>query len=288
MFPKLDNVSVTISIPIGSGSSADPNLSLLRPLRQIAQTGRPTGTINYVFLRHGDASYTLGALCYSPGLRLLFFPGLRDRVPAWRRAEGKTDQFARTQDEELDHLTVEPNLESWHPRFLQSDGARAEPSVGGRSRIGSLTKERSGLVFLFSLSVKDLVCLERLPETTVLECEVPSGDAARRVRDVMQARDGAIFHVAEFHPQASIAQPWYAFFAFVVDTRDEPGTSGLDWGLVSAPTSPPLTSFALEGELDIPIRSHPVCIPEFPHTVWICVGAIPTQLEQKAVFGSYG
>ena len=283
----LDRVRIGVDFPFGSGSCSDPNAALLRPFRQLATTGKPVGRINYVFLQNGEEHYVLGSLCHTPGERLLFYPGLRNRAPLWQRSSGKTATYRGRRGDALDHVTLEPDLKTWHPRFLDGAGGSTKLKASDSHRSSFATARRGDLVFWFSLAIRQLGCLELLPSNVQIEWEVPGGDAARRVEEVMKARDGAVFHIAQFNPSSEFDGPWYVFVSFVIDTRRIPRKAGLNWALVNAPTTAPMVSPTLDGELTIPIRSHRVRIPEYPFVVWVSVGVIPTNLQEFMIPGSY-
>ncbi len=105
---KEDNIELTLEfdgLPIQRETDS-PSLSLLRPFRRIAESGKPTGRINYVFFQEDSSLYNLGSLCYSPRKLLLFFPGLKFRSIKWFQGPNHTlreDKLVGM----IDHLTLE-------------------------------------------------------------------------------------------------------------------------------------------------------------------------------------
>lgn len=280
-------ITIEIDFPFGEGQSTSPDLSLLRPFRQLAQHGIPVGKVNLLILDGDETPRVLGSICHTPGNRVLFFPGLTTRLPRWQHTSVGLHRYGPTVDASLDHVTLDPDLLSWHPRYLEQDGARYKFQLPSGYRSCFPTTRHGDLVFWFSLSVRSLLELEALPSHVSACWEVPDGDEERRIAEVMEAREGAKFHVLRLHPESQPGSSCYLFASFAVDLRAQPSTEGLMWGIRNAPTTTPMVSTPLEGEIDIPMRSHPVRIPDYEPTVWVSLGLVPALLNEPAIFASY-
>jgi len=283
-----DYVTIQLELPMGQGTSDDQWLSLVRPFRRLATQGRPIGRINYIFFNIEGQHYNVGSLCYTPGNRVLFFPGLRSRPPQWQGWRNRRIEIEVCPGDQLDHVTLEPELTNWHMRYLSSQGGRRrlpdEPNVPRRFR----TFEKDGLIFWFSMAIREPTVLENTLAITIMRFDFPSTDAERRVSDIMRSREDAAFHVLELHPTVENYNSGYLFFSFVIDTRTEPSISGLSRAIMNASTRPPHLEQAIqEQRLRIPIRSHPVRLPGFRFPIWVSVGVIPARLSLPAVFIAY-
>ncbi|TSA42732.1 hypothetical protein D4R54_02150 [archaeon] len=212
-----DTVEFTFEHPGGTGSlSGVPALSsaIGRPFRQLFDTGNPVGRINYLFFQPPDGPRrTLGALCYTPWKRVLFFPGLATRrVPWYTGHDGKTQLTAKT-DESLDHITLEANFDTWHATILTAQAVK-------ETRIPKRHTRQIGkdLIFWFALSVRNPSVLETTPKTTTLgPFPVSSTYSQKLAALLMEAREDAVFRILQLQEEQPIANNQFITFEFFID-----------------------------------------------------------------------
>lgn len=272
--------------PFGKGHSADTSMSLLRPFRRLIEDGFPTGCINYTFLEVDGKYYVVGALYHTPGDQALFFPGLRNRTPAWQARGDQLLYTAQVSGTFLDHVTLEQDRAHWHPRYLDSHGkcVKFPPSSGYQQSFATVWQ--GTLIFWFSMAVKGPQVLEEVPETLQMEFAVPDRDADRRSNDLCVARKGARFHLLQ-HNTANSHRSGHFFFALVLDEQRSDHEPDLRFCLVNVPVRSPLVRRAVPEDISLAVRSHPVEVPGLQPLVWVVVASIQGELTQDAIFGAY-
>ncbi len=201
-----------MELPFGRGTCNDQSSSLLRPFRRLAEQGKPTGHINYLFLKLMERYYVIGSLCYTPRKMLLFFPGLLNRRPVWQ-GQGKQIEFqGSASDTFLDHLTLESDQSHWHPRYLEAGGKKARfPPSEGNYRRRFATYRDGTYVFWFSMAVREPNVLEEAPRALEMKFTVPDGDVDRRISDLVYAREEAQFHILQLNPTIPYNLDYFLF-----------------------------------------------------------------------------
>ena len=230
-----------------------PCVSLLRPFRRIAQLGKPTGTINYVFFQGNSSYYTAGSLAYSPESCLLFFPGLTIRSIKWFKGKHET-LHKEAPLGAIDHLTLEPGYKRGH--ITTSTGKRIKHRT---KLIGPDT------VLWFAMSTRSLQLLEPLYSKVKFSFACPPSDSKRRVEDIMKAKEDAIFHLISLAGNDKFGDDEFLHLEFFVGPDRE--SSVKDYPIVE-----PLLVTASDNEIQqLPIRLHPVSLQGLTDKVWIRV-----------------
>jgi hypothetical protein len=272
----------------GSGTSSNPTSALVRPFRLLLDEGKPIGTINYVLFK-GKTLRVLGTFNFTPGKRLLFFPGLIGRKPRWF-TKGSFVKSAN-ETEIIDHLTLEPDLRSYHTTVLGPSSSR---SVLTSYRTINVKKN---LTYWFGLSLQNEEMLEICPEEMVFRFMSPPQDTHRRANVVLESRRGAKFHITSLYPKSEFVD-CYLHFDFIVDqsrfaasilTRfpELASLHGLPSGPTTAPTSPPLLKARVPIPSHAPVRGHPVSIPNFSGIVWVISFIHPGELSEQILIGGF-
>lgn len=265
------------SLPSGKQAaepeSGSPCVSLLRPFTRIAQLGKPTGTINYVFFQGNSSYYTAGSLAYSPESCLLFFPGLTIRSVKWFK--GKHEMLHKEASlGAIDHLTLEPGYKRGH--ITTSTGKKIKHKT-------KLTGPDT--VFWFAMSTRSPKLLEPLYSKVKFSFPCPPSDSKRRVEDIMKAQQDAIPHVISLAGNDKVGDDEFLHLEFFVGPDDE--SSAKDFPMVQ-----PLLATASDNEMQqLPIRLHPVGLQGLNDKVWIRVSKPRGKLADDVIItfaeGSY-
>lgn len=273
----------------GSGTSSDPTSALVRPFRLLLDEAKPIGTINYV-LFEGKTLRVLGTFNFTPGKRLLFFPGLIGRKPRWFTKGSLLKPVDET--DIVDHLTLEPDFRSYHATMLGPSSSR---SVLTSYRTINVKKN---LTYWFGLSLLNEEMLEICPEEMVFRFMSPPQDTDRRTKVVLESREGAKFHVISLNPKSEFVD-CYLHFDFIVDRSWFAASILTRWpqlglpqlGLPSAPTTaptePPMLKARVPISSQIPVRGHPVGIPNFRGIVWVISSVYPGELSEQTLIGGF-
>jgi len=279
----VDRIEVIFSFGgSGGGTVQDPSLALVRPFRLLLDEGKPIGTINYLFYE-SVKPYVLGALCYTPARRLLFFPGLIGRSPR-RYSKNRTFVQAAGLDP-IDHLTMESDQRTFHATLL---GRNSKTKVLSSYKTKQILK---GLTYWFGLSCQNEQLLQVCPEGAKFQLSSPPNDSIRRTEIIMKSREGAKFHTITRHPDSTLDANCFLHFDFLVDTRGGIFRGLRKWALmkdvIASPTSAPTGPSVLNGRTHVPssllIRGHPVTIPHFSEFVWVLVSVRKGILVEQAI-----
>jgi len=274
---------------LGAGRSVNRISALVRPFRLLLDEGKPIGGINYLFYQ-SDKTRVLGALCFTPYRRLLFFPGITKRNPRWI-TEGATLRTIGQTNELIDHLTLDPDFNSWHVTMLGLDNSRK--SVLRKYR----TKEISeSVTYWFGFSILSDNILEECPDEIRMGFSSSSKDADRRIKIAKSSLRNSVNHVFPLYTDASVTGSNFIHFDFIIDRRNRncfsnhsPKRRTLFDSVppaTTAPTGPPALRSPVPVPLQLPVRSHPVTIPGFQGTIWVTMSMRTGELVQQAVFGS--
>jgi hypothetical protein len=253
--------------------TGSPRVSLLRPFRRIAQLGKPTGTINYVFFQGNSSYYTAGSLAYSPESCLLFFPGLTIR--SIKRFKGKHEVLHKEASlEAIDHLTLEPGYKRGH--ITTSTGKKIKHKT-------KLTGPDT--VFWFAMSTRSPKLLEPIYSKVKFSFACPPSDSKRRVEDIMKAKEAAVFHLISLAGNDKVGDDEFLHLEFFVVPDGE--SSAKDFPMVR-----PLLATASDNEMQqLRIRLHPVGLQGLNDKVWIRVSKPRGKLADDVIItfaeGSY-
>ena len=225
--------------------------ALTRPFRRVLSEGKPTGKINYVLFSEHDLNspvYVIGSLCMTERGRILFFPGVKDRLTFLHGVQNRE----LPKNTVMDHITLDADF-SCHATFSDGSHFRLSPPI---------QPVEPDLYGWFSLCIGSLAVLEILPQKLGIEMEVPTSDAERRSMDIMQSREDAVFHVLNLHDDdgPTINDDEFLHIDLYVETvRQEGRRKNL---LPSPPKGPPALIEPIEWKLPFTVRSHKVMIPE--------------------------
>lgn len=230
-----------------------PGVSLLRPFRRIAESGKPTGTINYVFFHGNGSYYTAGSLAYSPESLLVFFPGLTTRSIRCFKGKRQTLHKERSLGM-IDHLTLEPGHKRGHIRTSTGE------KIDHKTRlIGHNT------VFWFAMSAMSPQLLEPLYSSVKFSFACPPSDSKRRVEDIVKAQQDAIPHLISLAGNDKAWDDEFLHLEFFVGPGTESSVKG-------SPMVRPLLARASDNEMrQLPIRLHPIALQGLDDKVWIRV-----------------
>ncbi|MFC1507300.1 hypothetical protein ACFLQ6_09565 [Thermoproteota archaeon] len=273
-----DFVVVTVDFSnFGQGESQNETSALIRPFRLLLDEGKPIGRINYLFFR-SNIAHVLGSLCYTPGKRILFFPGLIVRKPIWHIKRKILKPVNLTEDFIIDHLTLEPNFDSFHVTMLT---AKKVKRVFAHYKTKKIT---DGLFYWFGLSLHSEKSLEDCPAKMTFQFSSPSHDSKRRTDIIDHSRKDAVFRIIELNPDAEFVQGTFLHFDFFVDVRKENSNRRLRHMTTAPNTSPMLKRTELIPK-SVSVRSHDVSIPGFRGFVWVVASVRNGELTKEAFIG---
>lgn len=290
-----DKIEITFDISQGTDFPFhDPELltAFGRPFRRLKDAGKPPGTVNYVFFKPPTGPLrTLGALAYTPGEQVLFYPGILTRRVPWYTTGKDEIQLTAQANESLDHITLEPDLHRWHATILTAQGVKETRIPRRRTR-----QIKEDLIFWFALSVTDPSVLELTPRTVHLGCFAASPTHSTEMAKLIQgATKGAIRHILQLHKQETLRSNEFVTFEFYVDRSSRVrlwlrhqvlGRDGRVTGLVS-PIALPASKEPVKMPALIPCRSHDVMLPGFPGYFPVTVHNLPGTLAQDAILSGY-
>jgi len=128
---KMNTIVVTVKFPeeFTQGTNDSFFNPLARPLRNVLENGI-VGRVTYAFYKEPDKPIrTFGSFCYTPGERLLFFPGIVNRRLRWN-SEGKkkVEKFNLPNNTLIDHFSLEKELDKWHVTLLDEKAKKISSS----------------------------------------------------------------------------------------------------------------------------------------------------------------
>jgi len=282
---KMETIVITISNPkeLTQGTSDSFFIPLVRPLRRVLENG-VIGRITYVLYQELNKPLrTFGAFCYTPGERLLFFPGIVKRSLRWN-SEGKQkiEKFNLPTDTLIDHFSLEKELDKWHITLLDSNGKKKYPLRKYKTR-----RYQDNSLFWFGLSVKSPYVLDPTPRESKFIFPSPETDSERRIQDIIKARDGAVFSLISLPNGLTLNTDEYLHFEVLVtkEKRDVRYINNLK-SPINFPTEPPSLESSVEMQTQMPVRTHPVRLQGFPESVFIIVAKHKGILSNEAVITS--
>jgi hypothetical protein len=211
-----DILNIDLQLPIGKGES-DGLSCLIRPFQKLLRKGAPAGNINYLFYQHvNNVSYNLGSICYSEGQRIIFFPGFRARDLLWQ-LDSKGDLSTYTlSDFVVDHFTLDRDFKKMHlalVKKLKIDEKKYPVTF-------KTFKLDGNIFFLFGLSIQSPLLLEATPRRISISVPTPASDAKRRMKEIIDAREGAIFQIVKQAGNRTFSSDEFIHFNFFICPSD--------------------------------------------------------------------
>jgi hypothetical protein len=258
----------------GQGQTSSMFCALARPYRQLIGEGKPVGRINYVFFHVNEwPSHILGSLCFTPGQRLLFYPGLTERQVRWSYLQGELKDIRSAGS--VDHITLEKGYKSWHMTILESDGTKKDHMQSSKVKVID-----KNMIFWFGLSLQDASALEITPEELSLTFPSPPRDSDRRIKELLEARENALFHLTTLNAKTQSKNEFIHFDFFV-------GPPDLIHEILPcfAPIRKPIVfGYSQTLKEGTPFRNHPVSLEGISKKVWIVTSKHIGQLSDRAIF----
>ena len=282
---KMNTIVVTVKFPeeLTQGTSDSFFNPLARPLRRVLENGI-IGRITYTFYQEPVKPIrTFGSFCYTPGERLLFFPGIVNRRLRWNsERKKKVEKFNLPNNTLIDHYSLEKDLDIWNITLLDGKGEKKYPLRKYKTR-----KYPDDTCFWFAISVKSPSVLDPTPQELKLMFSSPETDSERRVKDIVEAREDAIFSILSPPDGMTLNEDEYLHFAVLVtkEKRDVRYINSLQPPL-NFPITPPSLESPVEMETQMPVRTHPVRLQGFPGSVFIIVAKHKGILSNEAVITS--
>lgn len=262
----------------GSGKSVNDESALTRPFRQLFHAGKPIGKINYIFFKGNKwPTRILGALCFTPGKRLLFFPGLNHRKINWKLSRGGKKISFFFNYGLLDHFTLERDFKRWHATIITSP---SEPKPK-RPSFRTYRVDRN-TIFWFGLTIQKPEVLEMTPEEHRMIFSCPPRDSERRAKLLVEAREGAIFHLVHLE-KVKIRFDDFVHFDFFI----APPTVDVKKFPCFVPMYEPMVRNYSQIEGGTPIRSHPVMLPGMKQRVWVMVSKHHGEVSEKSIITTF-
>ena len=266
-------------IRFGEGKSTNEESALTRPFRRLFNTGKPIGKINYIFFKGNRwPTRILGALCFTPGKRLLFFPGLNHRKINWKIShKGKKVSFFFNLGL-LDHFTLEKDFKKWHVTMITSPN---EPKV----KLPSFKTQQieRNIIFWFGLTIQSQDVLEMTPEEHMMIFSCLAKDSERRVKLLLDAREGAVFHIVHLPEKVKIRLNEFVHFDFFI----APHTVDIKKFPCFVPIFEPMVQNYSQVEGGTPIRAHPVMLPSMKRRVWVVVSKHQGKVSEKSIITTF-
>jgi hypothetical protein len=288
-------ISLEYSWPFGLfAENTSPESRLFASYGQI-RTGKPLGSLTYLFLRTSDPiphstekrfwlkklwnnisptrrhpiyhtlPRLLGTLCHTAGGMLLYFPGYRGTsIQAYDKHKlgSRRDPFL------IDHFSLEPGFERWH--ITAYDKARVR-----RLKVMTVADER---VFWFAMSVRAATEFEPVYRNNRVQFACPDDDARRRVYDAQRASEGAVSQIVE-SPIPITTGPAFWHIEFTVSQR---AVDGFPKPAHHLPVKP-LAETVFSSSDPLPMRSHVVRLPSFEGAVIVTAALVPGKLSLPVI-----
>ena len=254
-------ITLSFSQGFGYGKSKSMSSALARPMKQLFEKGKPIGRFNYVFYKN-DVCSILGSLCYTPGGRVLFFPGLTSRKLIWSKRKGPTPITKATSNELVDHITLDKNFRNVHVTTLFANGTKKH-IMSGVSR-----KVRKDVIFWFGISIQNSEVLEKTPNELTMIFTTSSTDANRRTKLLEEARNNARHHVTNLPKGEDLKENEFLHFAFFIGPYKYEAVNSLP---LFVPTQEPVVlDYAAKEK--VVVRKHPVKLEGLrDRKVWVIV-----------------
>jgi hypothetical protein len=258
------NILFTYTFPFGTGVSQNQSSAMSRPFRKLFEKGEDPGKINYVIYKEGDEHYLLGSFANTKK-HIIFFPSLIDQRIISQNGQ-KINQETLPQ---LDHLTIDIELDKWHFKVLNQNQQIAKfPTMQTKSIDKSLK-------LWFVWRVKSKKHLETLPKELHWFFPASFSDYKRRVDLTMGSMSKAI-HNRIWIPSRPKMKHFLNFEFFISAKKDE--------SYPKCPVFLKSTDIEKENRKKSEGRTIPIQLDEFEGWIFVRVNAIKGDLPIDSEF----
>ncbi|ALI34763.1 hypothetical protein NMY3_00551 [Candidatus Nitrosocosmicus oleophilus] len=271
-------ISIPYHFPIGKEEFIRKDSALVKPFKQILLEGKPLEKISYFFYGEGDEYWLIGSFAYTKARRILFFPGLN----LSRVVHSPDNKEVLDEVHNIDHLTLENNLESWHVTLKEKNDRGIKYS---RMKPAKLSEN----VFLwFVMAIPSAKTLEPMPKSQefIIKANKKKANSieelTRRLGNFFQSRHQSLFPVIKWKHESPL--PCFInfeIFMLLGNTRETDLPDKLFFAL------PPLTK---PEKMDDGIRSRAGYPSPLTDSISVCirVSKIKGSLNQDAGYdGGY-
>lgn len=273
-----DDVRIDWLLPCtgGVGTQSSKLSGLARPYNRLLEEGHQIGRMNHIFFEDPTGqSFLLGSICHTFTGRVLFFPGLNERVAVWIYSE-KNGLLKLVKDQFIDHITLEKNHDLWHVRTFRQNGA-LDYRWPDYKTIPIPTYPNG--FFWFSLSLQNPQVLETKPNRLLLEySKVQKIKARLKALGVALPKEDTPLHNLTLN-ETSISEDEFLHLDFYFGPSNMPGNVFE----THQPSHPPM----VEGPV-VPtpnLRFHPIAVPSLSKRLWIVTSKYSGKLREKAIVG---
>lgn len=167
-------------LPVGSGTTTNPESGLIRPFRSILSNGKPVGKIVFLFYEDKGRHYVLGTLCRTEK-RILFFPsGDSGRLLSEKGTPINTPVH-------IDHFTLEESYRNWHITLKE------KATQGAKLQTKSTLEVYPNLFLWFVIQANSVNNFEKAPSKLHIELDHKTSELRRRGKNIKESREDAIF-----------------------------------------------------------------------------------------------
>jgi hypothetical protein len=262
--------------PFGQVLGVNQDSALVRPFHKALQDGKPVGKINYIFYEEGKDYFILGSFVYSPGNKIIFFPGIIDTRLIRSVEEGEI--LSKGILHNVDHISLESNLRVYHMTLKQK-------KIDGSKYPRKNTHPVKDDIFLwFSMGIRNNKVLEKAPKTQEIKLKWNDyAELKRKFRFIDESRGNANFNVTCVNDQPE--ENYYINFEFFVSPSFHPKDAPTDIGIYHVGLS---YSTKPDTRPKIMTRLHSIDLGGFSGSLWIRVSKIIGKLKEDAIFLSKG
>src|SRR6266487_6314261 len=269
-------VPLMYAFPFGQDLGVNQDSALVRPFHKALHDGKPVGTINYIFYEEGKDYFILGSFVYSPGNKIIFFPGIIDTRLIRSVEEGEI--LSKGILHNVDHLSLESSLRVYHMTLKQK-------KIDGSKFPRKNTHRVKDDIFLwFTMGVRNTSVLEKAPKTQEIKLKwINYAELKRKFRFIDESRGNSNFNVTCVNEQPQ--DDYYINFEFFVSASSHPKDAPSDVGIYHVGLS-----YNTESDLrpKIMTRLHSIDLRGFNGSLWIRVSKIIGKLREDAIFLSKG
>jgi len=198
----------------------------------------------------------------------------------WRiDKKGKFSKY-NLSDFVVDHFTLNKDYEQTHLTLLK-EHKTAEKEYPATFKTFRLD---GNIYFWFGLSIQRPSLLEPTPENTTISAPTPSSDAKRRMKEIVNAREDAIFHIVEQADKRHFSGQEFIHFNFFICPGDIDVPK--EHVFLSLPTKGPIVSNFHSAEL-IAYRQHHVALTGTNKTIVVTVSRHYGKLKNKILTALY-
>ena len=267
----MDDLLARWQAPFGrEGIDTTPENPLSRALNKLHTTGKPLSKLALSFVRTAEAPLDVrwfGSFSFEK--RLSFFPGFATRFDGVHiSANGRRSTNTAFV---TDHITLEPDLKSWHV---------TAPSSSDHVRGPKTSPLGEGRYLWFGLSLSSIEELAPVYQTTEVHAKSPPADSKRRLGVMRESRDGVDFPLLSFPSRILLNSPSFLHTAIIV------GPAGFPTYLDTMHHIPANSPF-LVTNVDIQTPGISANTHRFnlgPIDIQISLAIIPGQMQTGALF----